>query len=72
MGQHSAESATPNRWVPDPVIRRYLYGVVVALIPVLVAFGVVSPDSVQVWLNVAAAVLGLGTTTLAIANTPKG
>jgi hypothetical protein len=41
------------------------------MIPVLVAFGLISPDQVQLWLNLAAAVLGLGTTVLAAANTPK-
>jgi hypothetical protein len=62
---------TPNRWIPDPAVRRWLYGVVVAMIPVLVLFGLISPESVQLWLNLAAAILGLGTTALATANTPK-
>jgi hypothetical protein len=71
MADHRADTATPNRWIPDPTIRKYLYGVVLAMIPVLVAFGLISPDQVQLWLNLAAAVLGLGTTVLAAANTPK-
>jgi hypothetical protein len=62
---------TPNRWIPDPAVRRWLYGVVVAMIPVLVLFGLISPESVQLWLNLAAAILGLGTTALATVNTPK-
>jgi hypothetical protein len=71
MADHRADTETPNRWIPDPTIRKYLYGVVLAMIPVLVAFGLISPDQVQLWLNLAAAVLGLGTTVLAAANTPK-
>lgn len=72
MPDHAATNDhTPNRWVPDPAVRKYLYGVVVAMIPVLVGFGLVSPEQVQLWLNLAGAVLGLGTTVLAVANTPK-
>jgi hypothetical protein len=71
MGDHVAADRTPNRWIPDPAVRRWLYGVVVAMIPVLVLFGLISPESVQLWLNLAAAVLGLGTTALATVNTPK-
>jgi hypothetical protein len=72
MGDHSAMiDRTPNRWIPDPAVRRWLYGVVVAMIPVLVLFGLISPESVQLWLNLAAAILGLGTTALATVNTPK-
>ena len=68
MGDHAG---TPNRWIPDPLIRRYIYGVVLAFIPILVGFGVISPEQVQLWLNLAAAVLGLGATALALPNTPK-
>ena len=72
MADHRAlTDRTPNRWVADPLVRRYLYGVVLAFIPILVLFGLISPESVQLWLNLAAAVLGLGTTALATANTPK-
>lgn len=71
MGDHIDTTPNPGRWVPDPAVRRYIYGVVVALIPVLVGFGLISPEQVQLWLNLAAAVLGLGATALALPNTPK-
>ena len=72
MADHRAlTDRTPNRVITDPLVRRYLYGVVLAFIPILVLFGLISPESVQLWLNLAAAVLGLGTTALATANTPK-
>ena len=70
MADHAADR-TPNRFITDPAIRKYVYGVVLAMIPVLVGFGLISPEQVQLWLNLAAAVLGLGTTGLAVANTPK-
>jgi hypothetical protein len=69
MGRYEAE--TPNRWVPDPAIRKWIYGWVLAIAPILVALGTISPDHVQLWLNLAAAILGVGTTTLALGNTPK-
>ena len=72
MADHRAlTDRTPNRVITDPLVRRYLYGVVLAFIPILVLFGLISPESVQLWLNLTAAVLGLGTTALATANTPK-
>lgn len=70
MADHAADR-TPNRVITDPLVRRYLYGVVLAFIPILVSAGVLTGGDAQLWLNVAAAVLGLGTTGLAVANTPK-
>lgn len=56
--------------ITDPAVRRWLYGIIAAAIPVLVIAGVIGPDDVQVWLNLAAAILGLGAAGLAIPNTP--
>jgi len=56
--------------IRSPETRRYLYGVVLALIPVLVVFGLVSPDDVATWTNLAGALLGLGAAGLALPNTP--
>lgn len=57
--------------IQDPAVRRYIYGIVVAAIPLLVILGVIAQNDAQVWLNLAAAALGLGTATLALPNTPK-
>lgn len=46
--------------------RAYIYRVLVALVPILVAYGVVDSRQVAVWLGLASAVLGFG---LASANT---
>ena len=46
--------------------RAYIYRVLVALVPILVAYGVVDSRQVAVWLGLASAILGFG---LASANT---
>ena len=57
-------------FIKDPNTRKWIYGIVAAAIPVLVILGFVSGEDTQVWLNLAAAVLGLGTAGLAAPNTP--
>lgn len=46
--------------------RAYIYRVLVALVPILIAYGVVDSRQVAVWLGLASAFLGFG---LASANT---
>jgi hypothetical protein len=46
--------------------RAYIYRVLLALVPIAVAYGVVDSRQVAVWLGLASAVLGFG---LASANT---
>lgn len=57
--------------IQDPAVRRYVYGVVAAVIPILLLVGLITPDAVTPILNAAAAILGLGTAALALPNTPK-
>lgn len=57
-------------FIKNPATRKWIYGIVAAVIPVLVVLGFVSGEDTQVWLNLAAAVLGLGTAGLAAPNTP--
>lgn len=54
-----------------PAARKWIYGIVAAGIPILVLFGVIAAEDTQVWLNFAAAVLGLGAASLALPNTPS-
>lgn len=54
-----------------PAARKWVYGIVAAGIPLLVLFGVITAEDTQVWLNFAAAVLGLGAASLALPNTPS-
>lgn len=49
--------------------RAYIYRIVLAVIPLLVVFGVVSEDQVTEWVALAAAVLGTGAAGLATGNT---
>lgn len=61
----------PNKFIPSPRFRAWLYGVVAAVLVVLVAVGVLAPDVSNPILAVVGAVLGIGTSTLALVNTPK-
>ena len=62
---------TPNRWVPSPAVRAWLYGIVAALVPLLVLLGVFSTEVGAHVLNLAAAFLAIGGLALAARNTPK-
>ena len=44
----------------DPKIRKYIYQVISALIPVLIVFGVMVPGQSELILALVAALLGLG------------
>lgn len=48
--------------------RRWVYGIVIAALPVLVAYGLMAPDQMTLWVAVAAAVLGVSSSGLAAAN----
>lgn len=62
---------TPNRWVPSPAVRAWLYGIIAAVVPLLVLLGVFSTEIGAHVLNIAAAFLAIGALTLAAKNTPK-
>lgn len=47
-----------------PTRRQHLYLVLTALVPILVAYGVVATADVSLWIALAAAVLGTGTAAL--------
>lgn len=48
--------------------RAWLYGVATAIVPVLTAYGLVTPDLGGKWLSVIAAVLAVGSSSLALKN----
>jgi hypothetical protein len=58
--------------IQDPATRRYIYGIVLALIPVAQLFRLIPEDSVPLIINVVTAVLGMGAAGLALPNTPNG
>lgn len=57
--------------ITRPEVRRYIYGVIAAAMPLLAFFGLVGPKDSVLWLLLAAAVLGLGSGLLAIPNTTQ-
>lgn len=60
-----------NKIIPSPAVRAWIYGVLVALAAVGIGYGVITAEQGNLWLALAAAVLGLSNA-LALANTPKG
>jgi hypothetical protein len=55
----------------QPAARLWLYGVCVAAIPLLVAFGKITGDQASLWTDFAASVLGVSGLTVAIANVKR-
>lgn len=53
----------------DPAVRKWIYGIVVALVPVLVATGFIFPGLDQTLLLLVAAILGVPAVGLAAKNT---
>lgn len=66
-----AEHAAPNRWVPSPKVRAYIYRCLVAAGPVVLLYGLATAEEIAVWLGLGATILAPGSA-LAAANTPKG
>lgn len=59
-----------GRIIKSPEARKYIYVVAIATIPLLVTYGVLNEGDVENITVFIGAVLGLGTTALAVANTP--
>ena len=47
--------------IDNPATRQWLYGLVTALVPILIAYGVIESADAALWVALAAAVLGTGT-----------
>lgn len=54
-----------------PHVRKWIYGIIAATVPLLISLGTVSGEVGQQVLNVAAAVLAIGGSALAIKNVPN-
>lgn len=58
----------PFKWLGEnPQARRWVYGVAVAVVPILTAYGILSETQAPLWLGVVSAVL---VPSLAWSNTP--
>ncbi|MFW0112099.1 phage holin [Rothia sp. CCM 9416] len=56
------------KWLSDnPQARKWVYGVALAVVPLLTAYGLVSEELAPLWVSLVSAVLVPG---LALANTP--
>ncbi|KZM71056.1 hypothetical protein [Nocardia terpenica] len=55
-----------------PETRSYVYKIVIAVLPLLAALHVITPDYVDPILNVAEAVLGIGAASVAVSNVSHG
>lgn len=51
---------TPNRWIPSPEARIWLYGILAAACALAIAYGLLTIEQGGLWLALFAAVLGGG------------
>jgi hypothetical protein len=60
--------------IPDlkPETRKWIYGIIAALVPLLVTIGTLSDELASQILSVVAAILTVGGSALAIKNVPSG
>ena len=56
--------------IQDPAVRRYIYGIVLAVIPLLQFLRLIPGEAVPMIVNIVTAVLGVGAAGLALPNTP--
>lgn len=68
MSDHAAQ--TPNRWIPSPKVRGYVYRVAAAAGPVVLFYGLMTAHEYALWLGLGGTVLSVPQA-LAAANTPK-
>ncbi len=55
----------------SPKVRAWLYGIVAAVVPLLIVLGALSDDIGQAVLNIAAAVLAIGSSSMARAHVSR-
>tara|TARA_R110000822_G_scaffold23566_2_gene72695 strand:- start:147 stop:329 length:183 start_codon:yes stop_codon:yes gene_type:complete len=54
-----------------PAVRKWIYGIIATTVPLMIALGTLTDEIGAQILNVAAAVLAIGGSALAITNVPK-
>ena len=63
-----AATPQPVSWL-TPQVRRWVYGIITAAVPLLVVYGIIEAATAPLWLALAASILGTAT---AFAHTPTG
>jgi hypothetical protein len=69
MAEHKAD--TPNKFIPSPKVRAYIYSVAVAAGPLALFYGLATAEEIALWLGLGGTALALPSA-LALANTPRG
>jgi hypothetical protein len=64
-------TTTPNRWIPRPEVRRWIFRIVIAGGPIVVFYGLMTADEVALWIGLGGTVLGTPAASLAEANVPR-
>lgn len=62
---------TPNKWIPSPDVRRWVFRVVAAAGPIIVFYGLATAEEVALWLGLGATILGTPAASLASVNVPR-
>jgi hypothetical protein len=70
MSENTPQHAAAPEWF-SPRVRAWLYGIVAAVVPLLIVLGTLSDDIGQAVLNIAAALLAIGSSTMARAHVDR-
>ena len=62
---------TPNRWIPSPAVRRWVFRSIAAAGPLVLFYGLATAEEIALWLGLGATILGTPGATLASVNVPK-
>lgn len=62
---------TPNRWIPSPSARAWVYAILASAGPIVTFYGLASAEEVALWLGLGATILGTPAASLAAANLPR-
>ena len=59
----------PNRWIHSPAVRRYIYGIALATVPILVSYDLFTVEQGGLWLSLVGAALAITSAGVALVNT---
>lgn len=62
---------TPNRCIPSPAVRRWVFRSIAAAGPLVLFYGLATAEEIALWLGLGATILGTPGATLASVNVPK-
>lgn len=62
---------TPNKWIPRPELRLWLFRILAAAGPVVAFYGLATNEEIALWLGLGGTILGTPAGALASANVPR-